>query len=604
MGAWVAFEPNAFDGKDLEYKNTIGHDATGRFIPYWYKNGEGTNLEPLASYDVAGDGDYYLISKSTGKANILEPYTYTIDGKEVLITSMSVPITQNGKVIGVAGVDLSIENIQELSSKLVFYKSGFARLLSASGILLSHKDPTMIGQKARDLEQGDKFEKLSSKMQDNQRYFESFHSPLLDKNTYNAYVPIGIRGTEIKWIFSAVVPEAEVYETTNEIILTILASFLGAILIIGVVLFIVSKAIARPISRITELISKQAELDFSTNSEEVLNAYKMRKDEIGKIVSATYQMQYSIKDFVKLALETANSVATSANQLSEAVGESSKTSEEVAKTIEEIASGATDQAKETMDGVTSIVMLGDEIDKNNISIVSISNAVKEVEMLKNEGFSVLRILDERTIENEKASMNVKTIVEETNESMQSIETASDMIKTIASQTNLLALNAAIEAARAGEHGKGFAVVANEIRKLAEQSDQFANGIFEIIKTLLIKTETAVQKMNMSIEIASLQSASLHETREKFTGIANAIENVNMLLETLNRSSGEMINKKDEIINIIENLSAISEENAASTEEASAAIEEQSATIHQIEDESNSLAEISNQLKQLVSKFKY
>ncbi len=74
LGIWTVWQPNALDGKDEEYKNTEGHDETGRFIPYWYRSGSEVALDILVEYDVEGSGDWNLISRNTKKENIMDHF--------------------------------------------------------------------------------------------------------------------------------------------------------------------------------------------------------------------------------------------------------------------------------------------------------------------------------------------------------------------------------------------------------------------------------------------------------------------------------------------------------------------------------------------------
>ncbi len=196
------------------------------------------------------------------------------------------------------------------------------------------------------------------------------------------------------------------------------------------------------------------------------------------------------------------------------------------------------------------------------------------------------------------------MVVETDKSAASIRVASDMIKNIAKQTNLLALNASIEASRAGESGRGFAVVAEEIRKLAEQSNNFADEISHIIVELTNNTGASVKVFDEVEKIMESQTVSVENTVEKFNGIREAIEKIKVIIEELNSSGNNMTIKKEEMIETIENLSAISEENAAATEEASASIEMQTNSITEIASASESLAKLASDLQLEINKFNY
>ena len=80
VGVWTGWEPNAFDGRDADFASAIGHDATGRYVPYWNRGGTNgsATVEPLADYDKPGPGDYYQLPKSTGGNVLVEPYPYQI----------------------------------------------------------------------------------------------------------------------------------------------------------------------------------------------------------------------------------------------------------------------------------------------------------------------------------------------------------------------------------------------------------------------------------------------------------------------------------------------------------------------------------------------
>jgi len=247
--------------------------------------------------------------------------------------------------------------------------------------------------------------------------------------------------------------------------------------------------------------------------------------------------------------------------------------------------------------------LGDLIEKNEQDVQGLSDTAGKINKLKDEGLEIVKSLVEKTKENEEASFEINSLILDTDEGANKIQSASEMIRSIAEQTNLLALNAAIEAARAGESGRGFSVVADEIRKLAEESDRFTAQISEIINDLSSKSQAAVKTMKEMAATVQSQRESVGETNIKFAGIAQAIEDIEELISNLSQS-GEMMNvKKDEVIEAIEVLSSISEENAAGTEEASASTEEQSASLVEIANASDTLAKFANEMQENITRFK-
>ncbi|HSO27244.1 MAG TPA: hypothetical protein VLS48_04190, partial [Anaerolineales bacterium] len=151
LGVYTLWEPNAFDGKDENLQRTYGHDETGRFIPYWVRSDGEIILEPLLNYEVEGDGDYYLIPKKTGREAVLDPYIYPIDGQDVLLTSVVAPIIVDGKFYGIAGVDLPLSTLQELTGLEIYNGAGELLLISHNGVLAGVTDrPDLAGTSLSD----------------------------------------------------------------------------------------------------------------------------------------------------------------------------------------------------------------------------------------------------------------------------------------------------------------------------------------------------------------------------------------------------------------------------------------------------------------------
>jgi methyl-accepting chemotaxis protein len=604
LGVWTIWEPNALDGKDDLFKSTNMHDETGRFIPYWYWNGNNIESNPCEGYDLSGTGDYYLLAKNSGKETILEPFSYTINGKEILMTSLVVPIKINEKVVGTAGVDISLEKLQEISDAINLFDTGYGMILSNEGKYVTHQNTTLIGKNVLDTDMKSKKE-IAVAVKSGES-FNTIEKSKTNNNEdyYMQHIPITIGATKTYWSVATVVPMKEVTQKVDKLIrMLILISLFGLLLLISIV-YVISKKITDPITILSNIINKLSNYDLSFDENSKAIEYLSRKDEIGTITNALATMQKNFIDLIRNISDLSQQVAASSEELTATSQQSATAAEEVSRAIEEIAMGATDQARNTEDGAMHINHLGELIENDLKFVNDLNTSTQEVDLLKNEGFEVLKKLVLKTKQSNIATNEVNEVIINTNESAAKIENASLMIKNIAEQTNLLALNAAIEAARAGDAGKGFAVVADEIRKLAEQSNEFTEEIAHVIGELTNKTENAVKTMEELRTLVKSQTESAEITREKFEGIDHSIESMKHVIKNINTSSEEMQDKKTEMIGIIENLSAISEENAAGTEEASASVEEQTASIEEIANASESLAKLAEEMQEGIAKFKY
>ena len=190
----------------------------------------------------------------------------------------------------------------------------------------------------------------------------------------------------------------------------------------------------------------------------------------------------------------------------------------------------------------------------------------------------------------------------TNESALKIKEATDIISEIAEETNLLSLNASIEAARAGEQGRGFAVVATQIQKLAEQSNESARQIDDIIHSLIKDSEESVETMKEVRNIIGQQNENVIHTEHAFNNVKEGIDQSIESIEMIASKTQELDEARVRVVDVVQNLNAIAQENAASTEETSASAAEAGTTVESIADNARNLNEIAKQLEENVQKF--
>lgn len=376
---------------------------------------------------------------------------------------------------------------------------------------------------------------------------------------------------------------------------------IGAVVIVllGFVLYRSSDEIIAVVNALVADTGMMANGNFTMDVPEEMLA---REDELGEIAEANMTMKESIRDILSNVSNQAEVVAAHSEELTATANQSAMASNELTSVVEEIAGSSATQAHDVEQGATAVQQLDRALAINNTNMNTLNNSTDEVNILKDEGLELIRDLVDKTEETRQSIREIGEVIVDTNTSADNIVKAIQMIKDISDQTNLLALNASIEAARAGEAGSGFAVVAEEIRKLAEESSNFALDIEVIVSDLTSKTLTAVDTMDTVDEIINLQSDSVDRTDAKFQGISAALEEIHIAIDEVNNSKVDIENQKEKISGLIDNLAAVAEENAVGAEEASASVEEQNAVMAEISSSSEELAETAEELNNAVSVF--
>ncbi|MCW3003484.1 MAG: methyl-accepting chemotaxis protein [Conexibacter sp.] len=414
---------------------------------------------------------------------------------------------------------------------------------------------------------------------------------------------------------------------------TLALVLLGLALLIGVtVSYLLSRSIRRNVEAVLDrlgslrdncatsldaALSAMAGGDMTQRIEAVTQPIeKPGNDEIGDVARATNTIREKIVgmiDSYNASRESLSAmigqVAGTAGTVSSASQQMAATSEEAGRAVGEIANAIGDVAagsQKQVEGIDDARRLTDDVAQATARSAEDAAAAAQVA----EG--ALRIATEgaaAVTEATEAMASVRSASSEATEAIRALGQKSGQIggivatiTGIAEQTNLLALNAAIEAARAGDQGRGFAVVAEEVRKLAEESQQAAQSISSLIGEIQAETGRAVEVVEDGATRTAHGAATVEQARDAFDRIGGSVEDVTVRVGQIAAAVQEIAASATQMGHRMGEVAAVAEQASASTEEVSASTEQTSASTQEIAASSEELARTAAGLEELVAQF--
>jgi methyl-accepting chemotaxis protein len=516
IGGAVTWEPDALDGKDADYAGKgPEYDATGRYMPYYTRNADGTmHVEPIVWPTTPGANDWYDVPKRTRKVFFTEPYSYPVNGKDVMMASLVVPILVKGEFRGTASADFQLAHLGDILGGIKVLDGGHLSLISNGGLYASHPDAARNGKKADDLPPA-----ALAAVRAGQRY------EYVDRAGMEHLIePLRLHPDLAPWAVKLTFPRSEATASARQLMgYSLFASLICAI-VAAIVMVTVQRRLTRPLrvlgATMTDLASGNADLNARLDAR--------GRDELALIAAGFNGFVTKIQQVLVQVRESAGSVAAASVEISQGNMDLSGRTEQQAGALEETAA--------SMEQLTSTVRQNaDNARQANQLALSASDTARRGGAVVAEVVDTMAAID-------TASRKVVDII--------------GVIDSIAFQTNILALNAAVEAARAGEQGRGFAVVASEVRGLAQRSAGAAKEIKALIGDASGKVEAG--------------SALVRDAGRTMEDVVASVRRVSDIVAEISAASAEQSTGIGQVNQAIVQMDGTTQQNAALVEEAAAA----------------------------------
>jgi methyl-accepting chemotaxis protein len=562
FGAWCVWEPDILEGNDQQYLGTKGTSSSGRFSPYYYWDNGKVEVDALEDYNQA---DYYLLARNSGDPTILNPFEYEVGGKEVLMTSISFPIRVNGRIVGVAGFDLPLSGIQNISQTNKPFTDCVTAVFSNDGTVTAHFDESRIGKNMKDTEAdmtGPYLNDFTNSVKTGKSFTFSRHIPALKTDMRIFLIPIFVGATKTPLSYAIAIMHNTIMAPVY-VMLEITLAISGVILalIILAALFL-SRSISKPIVKVANNLK-----DISEGEGDLTRTIAVdSKDEIGDLALYFNKTLEKIKNLVSNVKKEASTLSEIGNDLAKNMNDTAAAVNEITSNIQSIKgriinqSASVSETHATMEQiVTNIDKLNEHVE-NQAETISKRSAfiqamVDNIESVNNtlvKNLENVKNLKEASEIGRNGLQEVASDIQEISRESEGLMEINSVMENIASQTNLLSMNAAIEAAHAGEAGKGFAVVADEIRKLAESSGEQSKTIGTVLK----KIAESIKKITSSTENV-LARFEVIDTGVKT--VAEQEEGIRQAMEEQGEGSRQLLQGTSNLTNITEKVRDGSEE---------------------------------------------
>jgi methyl-accepting chemotaxis protein len=549
----------------------------------YYSNNSTSNLK---------DRDYVKTVLTTGKPIVADPVISRVDNKAVIV--IAAPIFRNGKVDGVMGSTITIDDLSAMVGKIKQGNSGYSYVVQKNGLVIAHPDSKLAMKMnfQKDANLPVELKNMATKMANKENGITVYN--FNGKNRYAGFAPIP--GTD--WSIGTNVPVEEVTGILAVLVKSSAWSGLAALLIAAFLVFWFATRFAKPITQVSAMAMQIAGGDLRVKPLALSS-----NDEIGKMADAMDQMASSLNQLVRKVSSAAEQLAASSEQLTASAQQSADAANMVAGTVMQMAEGAAQQNESVADAAAIVQQMTASLDGVAATAGSLAQLATQSAAQTDTGRKGIENAVAQMSEVGQGTAATANSVLELQASSQKIAEIVGLISGIAGQTNLLALNAAIEAARAGEAGRGFAVVAEEVRKLAEQTETAAQQITSLIRENDESIQSTVGRMQQAKGDVESGVQLVNAAGQGFESIAEMVANLSTRIVEVSSTVREVAQGSRKINESVGQIEKVSQKTAADAQGISAATEEQSASMEEIASSSQALAKLAGDLQETINQFR-
>jgi methyl-accepting chemotaxis protein len=455
---------------------------------------------------------WYTCPRDSKRTCLLDPYADTVGGKEMLMTTISVPLLVDGKSIGVVGVDIALDALQAAaidSQRELFNGAGHMLIVSGSGVLAGYStDASKVGKNIGETLGADGKEILqllnggTPKILEQGDLIRAVYpvSPINDSKAWGVVIDLPkqvLLADSVK--LQTVLDDAQQSGTIQAVLVAVVAGLIGLLLI-----WLTASGVTRPINSVAEMLKAIASGDGDLTQ----RLHYTKKDELGDLVSWFNRFLDKLQPTIAQIKQSITDARGTADQSSEIARQTSEGMQVQFREIDQVATASNEMSATAHDVANSAS--------------NAANAAKGADQSARDGMSII----------ERSTRDINQLADEVSKAVTEVEALAvnseqigsvlEVIRSIAEQTNLLALNAAIEAARAGESGRGFAVVADEVRNLAKRTQDSVEEIRIVIERIQSGTRGVVATMHSSQTQAHSNAGQIQQAVQALSKISDAV----------------------------------------------------------------------------------